>query len=372
MRRVVIFATALVCLSPIGLASAQDKKEEKVLGKTISEWITILRTHENERFRQAALKALEVGNEAHRSGRDALIDALEKDKSVRVRREAVEVIGRIGPDDFKPGMKVLVKVLHEDKSDEVREAAALVIASDRFKVPAQQYVSDLADALKDPHVGTRIAIAGALRTLGERASPAFPTLFTAAKNPKEALQVRIAAVQTLARHAKGDPMTLPMLLDLAGPENPAGLREVAIDGLGRNGSDSEAIPTLLAKGLEEKNLELRKASAVALSMLGERAKPAWPAIKEHVADKKEDSAIRNHLIRVAGTLGKTNAEAIASLTAAAKADESTENRIAAIQELGALGTLAKTAAASLTEIAAQDPRAAVREAATKAVKQINP
>jgi hypothetical protein len=380
MRRASLFAIALAFLLPLGSAAPgeKDKKEakpeeKKILNKTIGEWIKILQTHEEEKWRRAALIALEYGREAHRSGAPALLDVVENDKSVAVRQQAVSLIGRLGPDDFKPGIKTLVLVLQTDRADEVREAAATAMGNDKFVVPAQQYASILADALKDPHVGTRIAVAGALRNMGEHAKPAFPALFAAAKNPKEPLQVRVAAVHVLGRHAKDDPQTLPLLLDLAGnTDNAAPLREIAIDGLGRSGSNSGDVATVLAKGLAENNLDLRKASAVALGSLGGNAKSAWPAIKERIGAKQENSSIRNHLIRLAGTLGKTNPEAVTALTAAAKEDESTENRIAAIQELGELGPLAKSSVESLTNIAAQDARAAIREAAGKALKQIRP
>ena len=290
-----------------------------------------------------------------------------------VRLQAVGLIGRLGPQDFKPGIKTLVHVLQTDKADEVREAAARAMGNKLYLVPAEQYVAVLADSLKDSHAGTRIAVACALRNMGENAKPAFGALFAAAKNPKEELQVRIAAVHVLSRHAKEDGQTLPLLLDLAGnTENVAGLRDIAIEGLGRSGSNSADVANLLAKGLSEKNIDLRKASAVALGELGANAKPAWPIIKERIADKKENSSVRNHLIRLTGKLGKSNAEAVASLIAAAREDESTENRIAAIQELGDLGAIAKTAVEPLTVIASQDPRASIREAAGKAAKQIQP
>ena len=87
--RTLIFTIALGLLIPLGFAAARDKtKEEKILNKTIGEWITILRTHENEKFRRAALIALEYGRQAHLSGRAALLEAVEKDKSPTVRREA--------------------------------------------------------------------------------------------------------------------------------------------------------------------------------------------------------------------------------------------------------------------------------------------
>ncbi len=373
MRRVSSSAIALALLFPLGGFAQGDKEkkeaEKTVLDKTIGEWIKILQTHEKENYRIAALRALDVTGEAYRSGASAVIDCVENDKSPEVRRVAVALIGTIGPNDFKKGAKTLIAVLKTDKSDKVRETAATWIGSDKYVGQAQLYAADLADALKDSHAGTRIAVAAALRNMGEHAKPAFPALFAAAKNPKEELQVRIAAVHILGRHAKDDPQTLPLLLDLAGnTDNAAGLRDIAIEGLGRSGSSSAA--DLLAKGLNEKNLELRKSAAVALGSLKENAKSAWPTIKERMADKKENSSIRNHLIRLAGPLGKTNPEAVTALITAARVDESTENRIAAIQELGELGPLAKSAVEPLTTIAAQDPRATIREAAGKALKQI--
>ena len=83
-----------------------------------------------------------------------------------------------------------------------------------------------------------------------------------------------------------------------------------------------------------------------------------------------DGSVRNHLIRLAGILGKTNDEAVGVLTSAAQTDDSTENRIAAIQELAELGARAKSAVPTLKMIAAQDGRAAILDAAEKAVKKI--
>src|SRR5438094_1535992 len=117
---------------------------------------------------------------------------------------------------------------------------------------------------------------------------------------------------------------------------------------------------------------MRKAGAVALFGLGAKAKAAWPAVKERLADEREDSGVRNHLIRFAGTLAKSNAEAVKTLTEVAVLDKSTENRIAAIQELGELGNAApKETRETLRRISRDDARAAIREAAEKAVKQID-
>ena len=371
-------ATVGITFCLLGATSRQDdkkpeekKKEETILGKTIGEWIKILRTHESPKYRRAALIALEYSNTATRAGLGAIVEASEKDKEPQVRLEAVLLLGRLGS-EARPAFKALLAALQADKADAVREAAATALGNDKFKDQAADYVPVLAEALKDPHPGTRIAVAGALRNIGENAKPAFPVLLAAAKNPKEETLVRLAALHLLSRYGKDDPQTLPLLLDLLkNADTPASLRETAIDGLGRSGSDSAEVLAALSAALVEKNIEMRKAAAISLGTLGVKAKLAWPTIKPRLSEKTEpEGSIRNHLIRLAGTLAKQEPEAIAQLTAVTKDDKSTENRIAAIQELAELGALAKDAIPTLTGLATQDPRAAIREAASKAIQQI--
>jgi hypothetical protein len=84
---------------------------------------------------------------------------------------------------------------------------------------------------------------------------------------------------------------------------------------------------------------------------------------------ESDAGIRNYLIRLAGTLAKANSEAIPPLTEAAVHDTSTENRIAAIQELGELPMLPQDTRTALMQIASDDPRESIREAAKKALRR---
>ena len=348
----------------------KDPLDEEIAGKTVGEWIKILRTHENPKFRRAALIALYAADAAGRTGLPALLNAIQKDKDAQVRQEAVMVLGRLGP-KTNGALKALVEALQTDKADEVREAAASAIGKEEFSEPAAAYVAVLADALKDPHAGTRVAVAAALRNMGENARPALGALIDAAKNPKEHTLVRAAAVHVVSRYGKDNPQTVPLMLDLLkSGDTPTALREAAADGLGRSGSASSEVITALGEALGAKNIELRKAAAVALGSLGVKAKSAWPIIKERLNDAKEDSSVRNHLIRLTGTLAKSNAEAIKALTEAAENDKSTENRIAAIQELGELGSLPEETTKSLRRIATQDARAAIREAAARVLKKL--
>jgi hypothetical protein len=102
-----LFASALIGLTLFSLCtlrtSGQEEKKKPtlILGKTIGEWIKILRTHENPKYRRAALIALEGANEARSTGLPAILDAIEKDKEARVRLDAVNLLGRMGP-EVKP------------------------------------------------------------------------------------------------------------------------------------------------------------------------------------------------------------------------------------------------------------------------------
>jgi HEAT repeat protein len=386
-------AVGYFCLlgSSFGIGFAQDKKDppkteppekdKTILGKSIGEWIIILRTHENPKYRKAALIALEASDSAGKTGLPAVISATDQDKEKdpAVRQDAVMLIGRLGP-KTNGALKTLIGVMQTDKADSVREAAATAIGKE-FTVQAVDYIGVLIEATKDKHQGTRIAVFGALRNMGRTAEPAFPVLFEAAKNKKEHVLVRDAAVHTLTRHAKENPKTVPMLVELLkDTSTPMTLREAAAEGLGRVGTESDEAVTLLCAALIEKELDMRKAAAVALGTLGAKAKAGWPTVKDRLkyTEAKDktytpaelDSSVRNHLIRLSGALGKINDDAIRVLIDAAKFDKSTENRIAAIQELAELGARAKGVIRELETIAEEDARSAIREAADKAVKQI--
>jgi HEAT repeat protein len=354
---------------------SEQPKVEKILGKTVAEWIVILKEDMRSNYRQAALIAIESSDSARRIGLPAILEAVEKDKDDKVRQDAVLLLGRLGP-KTNGALRALVFTLKNDKTDSVRQAAATVIGSKLFIEPAAEYLSFLADALNDPHAGTRIAVAGALRDMGKNAASAFPKLLERAQDAKEHALVRAAAIHVLSRNDEKNPKLTALLIEvLKNPDNVFALREAAIDGLSRTGSESKDVVDALCVAVADMNLELRKASSISLSTLGAKAASAWPTVNDRLSrgkdgPKEKDGNVRNHLIRFAGALGKSNDEAITVLTIAAKIDDSTENRIAAIQELAELGARAKAAVPTLKMIVAQDGRAAIRDAAEKAIKKI--
>src|SRR5439155_24119736 len=119
MPRWIVVLSALVLVAPV----ARSQQEEPVLQKTLSEWLKILRTEKDVKWRRASLIALEVYGPKKAGVVPGLLEALEKDAEPNIRREAASTLGRMGP-DAKGAIDALAVALKNDKSDVVREAAA--------------------------------------------------------------------------------------------------------------------------------------------------------------------------------------------------------------------------------------------------------
>src|ERR1051325_4654612 len=172
-----------------GVSRGQDKDKKDpndVAGKSIGQWIEMLRKDEDPKHRRAALIVLEATNSASRVGLFAVLDATtpEKEKDAEVRRHAVLLVGRLGPEP-KGTTRALIDALQNDKAGEVREAAATSLGGTKFVGQAKEYLSVLIDKLKDPHAGTRGAVVSTLRNMEGNAAPAVPALIELAKDAKE-------------------------------------------------------------------------------------------------------------------------------------------------------------------------------------------
>jgi HEAT repeat protein len=105
-----------------------------------------------------------------------------------------------------------------------------------------------------------------------------------------------------------------------------------------------------------------------LYKIGEPARPTWPAVK--AALKDANNTVRHHAIRLAGSWGKDEGEVVPALVDIGLKDENVENRLATIQELAELGPVANRAVEALTNLADNDTRSSIREAAQAALKKI--
>ena len=360
-RAYVVSLTVLISLA----CAVCHGQEEEVLGKKRSEWLTILKTHKEIKFRRAAVIALTVIGPRASGVLDGLFTAVQNDREPEVRREIALVLGRMGT-DAKGAVDVLGDILKNDKAGPVREAAALSLAGGLNDL-AFTRVQTIAAALNDSYAGTRAAAAEALKNLGERAKLALPQLTAVAQDKKADRFPRLYAIQMISKW--GDETIGQVLAGIV--EDTAALTEIrqaAILGLGRMGTKAETSIPLLARELKDKNVDLRRAAALALCQMGAKVQDAWPAIKDAYADV--DNSVRNQVIRLAGSLAKDQKEAISLLADAAQKDVNLENRLAAIQELGQLESGGMEALPVLNRLAVEDVRASVREAAQSAVKRI--
>ena len=355
----------------------RSQQEDTVLNKTLGEWLKILRTEKDVKWRRASLIALEVYGPKKAGVVPGLLDALEKDAEPTIRRETASTLGRMGP-DAKGAIDALAVALKNDKSEVVREAAARALGG-RMATQSHSQVLILGAALGDAHAGTRTAAAETLRDLGEHARAVVPQLCEALADAKNDRFTRTYVAQVLGRLKedadKSAGVLATVVIDAAAP---VAVREAAADALGRLGADS-AIGNLAmalshkAKDKKDKTPEtnppeVRRAAALALAKFDDKAKGVWSVINAALRDP--DSGVRYQVIRLAGRLGREVEEVVPNLVQIAAEDEVTENRLAAVQELGELGPVASRAVDGLSRLARDDTRSSVREAAQAALKKI--
>jgi HEAT repeat protein len=353
----------LACLATVGVAG------ETFGGKTTGEWLKILREHKDVKFRHVSLIALETIGAKPAGVTPGLLDALRDDPDEQIRQEVAILLGRMGP-DAKGAVEALGDRLANDKSGLVRQAAAAALGGKLAK-SAESQVPTLAKALKDKYDGTRRAAAETLKNLGELAEPAVPQLTEVAQDPKVDRFSRVYAIQVIGQFGKEHKSSGPALVAaLADKDAHVSIRQAAAEALGRFGGDFAAGVEALGQALETAPPEVRRTAAVALGSMGEKSLPAWSAIKKTLQDKKSDNAARNALIRAAASVAKQQDDAVPVLAKLAQDDDAIENRLSAIQELGELGGRAEPAVPTLRDIAQNDARASVRQAAEAALKKI--
>ena len=362
-KRIAISLSLLTCITCL----IQAQEEDVVLGKKRSEWLKLLKESKNPKARQGSLLALAVigPKEGVVNG---ILEALSKDADANVRREAINVLTGMGK-EAKGAVDALGEALQKDKSEIVREAAARSLA--KFGPQAESQVLILASALEDKHAGTRAAAAETLNELGEKARPALPKLLKVLSNKDSDHFTRTYAALILVKISDEPRKLVPALTAaLSDKDSPVKVREAVIYGLSSLGAEAADSAEALAKILAEKKekVELRRSAAVALAKVGAKVNVAWPAAKIALVDT--DNSLRYQAIRLAGIYAKDEKAVVPALADAAAKDDNTENRLAAIQELGQLGNVAADAVPTLTRLASGDSRASIREAAEDALKKI--
>jgi hypothetical protein len=178
---------AIVTLGVLGVGSAYgaDQNEPQIGGKTVSQWIKVLKSGRTPTARgQAAQMLGSLGPKAKAAVPD-LIEALKKDHG-QVSYYATSALSQIGAPAV-PALKKAVK----DKDPSLRAAAATVLAHMR---PAPKgTVALLIELLKDDKSeDVRAAAAAALIPVHKQAKSAVEPLLHALKDPSQDVRERAA------------------------------------------------------------------------------------------------------------------------------------------------------------------------------------
>jgi HEAT repeat protein len=403
--------TGLALLVAAPATRADDDDDPTFQGRKLTEWLKIMNSGPRlrrqqqvvgcvlgsasshpavwagpTRYRQASLIVAElVGPSKNREVLPAVTAALREDPDERIRASAASVLGRMhkkaleGKVRFDEAREALAIALRPDKepSGRVREAVAKALGQlsaeeVRAAVPA------LADALQDPHVGTRLAAADTLRRVGKVAVEALPKLQQVLQDKKADPLLRTQAALALGRIGAPDAVaSLPVLKEVLGDTKaPDEVRQAAAETLGQLGKDGAEAAPLLGKVLTSKEpVALRRAAAGALDQLGAEAKAVLPDLKKALKDP--DKFVRCLVMHALGQLGNElgdDTRPVVALLIEAMGDNIVDVRVAAMETLATLGpeTLGPDAKTVLAELkkATNDGKKGVREAAQNALKRL--
>jgi HEAT repeat protein len=297
-------------------------------------------------MRDGCLTALRTALKEDRDPKDAKADA----KRAKVREACAGALGRVGTD------------LLTRRKEEEREQS--LILGFRAAVPI------LTEALRDPDSGVRAAAAESLGRLSDYAHDAVPALIEAFKDKTADRFVRGYAAFAIGRiGGDGARGAVPALAEALTDKNtPDDVRRSVATALGALKTDGAGGAEALGKALKDRNVEVRRAAAAALGQIGPEAHGALAALLE--AAKDEDKFVRGQALHVLGTMPQDATAVLEVLTAAAD-DQVLEVRLSAVEALGNLGPAAKVdSVIKLLEAKSRDPRPAVRDAATEALRKI--
>jgi HEAT repeat protein len=323
-----------------------------------------------ERFK--ALMVLEVVPPKTKGVLQALKIALAKDPEALIRREIAQIMGRMGEDGVDT-IPDLAFAMLKDADDKTRECAAKALNS--MTPHSKRVLKELVEALQDKYFPVRAGAAEAIKNLGMNAQTFVPQLIDYLKD-KSALENdrvgRLHVALALGRVGQDARPAVTLLAEMVADDNEdSRVRTAAADTLGRLGLDaSKASKELAGVVVNDKNtLELRLAAVKALGKVDADTATAWPAFKAAMEDEKEKS-LRLQAVRVVGPYAKEKEEVVKYLGKLARADDSVDVRLAAVQELGALGATARSAEPVLRQVIDNEEIEVVRDAARTALKKI--
>jgi len=318
--------------------AATQMPTDEATQKRIEELIAQL-GDKNWRVRRAAIDAL--GKIGDPQAVQPLIKALS-DRDLRVRQSAANALGEIGNPQ---AVEALIKAL-EDENWFVRQSAIKALG----KTDDPQAIQSLIKALIDRDSRVRVSAA---RTLGEIGDPQAVQPLIKALSDRD-LRVRQSAADALGE--TGRPAIQPLIKALE-DEN-SSLRLWSAEALGRIG-DPQAVQPLI-KALSDRNSRVRISAARTLGQIGDPQ--AVQSLINALSDRNGGVCIS-----AADALGKIGQPAIHPLIKALE-DENSSVRLWAAYALGEIGD--PQAVQPLIK-ALEDESGPVRESAADALGEID-
>lgn len=212
----------------------------------------------------------------------------------------------------------------------------------------------------------RVALA-AMEILVQAGGDAVPTLLDglAQGEPNH----RVQNVDLLGRIGPAAAAAIPRLVELAGNDPEAVVRERALVALANVGPDDPASQEALIHGLRDAEPSVRRGAVRLFGSIGPKARYAIPAL----AKSLRDDPSREVRFRVTVTLGEIGPDerAVAALAKALSNDDDSNVRTEAAESLGTFGPDARGAVLSLAQ-GLKDANERVRQESAEALGKIGP
>ena len=391
MCRYTLLLLSLVVAAPVTIA-----EEPSFNGRTVTEWMAMVKEDAFPRKRKAAIIALgQIASEskdAHKAVLTAIVKAMKTDANAGVRGQAAVILGQQPTESAALFVPDFAEALRSERDTDTRREIATSIG--RFGKLSQTSVTPLIDVLKDSAPRTRAAAAEALGRIGKEAQASAVEVTALTKDADR--NVRYAAVFALGRIEPENTETtataiLAMLQMERGNEakvlaqasvssaafwvirRDSEIVSASIVSLGLLGEKNVDVTRVVANYLRDPDPEIRQHAVLALGKFGSVTKSVEANLSATFANDA-DKQVRQYALQTLCSVYSSDGKTILpSLFLRLKADPDYEVRVAIAEEIGGFGIAFKDNKDVLTALrdAQRDPQVKVREAASLAIRQLN-
>ncbi|NDH04362.1 HEAT repeat domain-containing protein [bacterium] len=392
--KVVLLVFGVIAIGMSGTVCLGFQDEPVFQGKKFSEWEALLKVapgfeklpdiekEKSMRSRRAGLIAMELmANSLDKRILPAIVLVLKTDPDEKIRETAALSMTRVAlkmAEKTKSAearqftTEVLKEALEKDKSMKVRETAASSLG--KLVPESATAVPALIMAMRQKDTGLRVAAVDALRRLGPDARDAAPDFRALASDNTSDIISRSFAFLALGNLK--DVASIPALLLVVQDEKmPLELRLPATNAISMMGGEagceiSEKLGMLLVH--ENTPRDLKIALVVALDNQEGFAHPAWKSMIAALKDR--DASVRSITLHCLGNIGtklQKDFKAAQAAVLLAVNDSSLEVRLAAIETLGRWGPeLSDDEVVKKIEALTKDTSKEMRETAGVVLKKL--